>query len=132
MTEAKDKIRNVILCEDIREEIGNKKSLMGVLGGDIVVPAFPANIQIAVYFEYVPDLDEVDRLIIEFKLWHDQVEIAQGVMEATIEPNKMVTLVLPRGYTSFEKEMTFRMTAAVRGGSEFEILSKKIIKGAAS
>jgi hypothetical protein len=27
--------------------------LMGVLGGDIVVPVLPANIQVAVYFEYI-------------------------------------------------------------------------------
>ena len=30
-----------ILCDDIRQEIGNKISLMGVYGKDIVVPFFP-------------------------------------------------------------------------------------------
>jgi hypothetical protein len=36
------KFYNVILCDDIREEIGNKKSLMGIFGGDVLVPRFPA------------------------------------------------------------------------------------------
>jgi hypothetical protein len=30
-----------IVCDDIREEIGNKLSFMGVYGSDIFVPAFP-------------------------------------------------------------------------------------------
>jgi hypothetical protein len=48
------------------------------------------------------------------------------------KPDKTVTLMLPRGITSFEKEGSFRMTASVRGGTEFEILSKKIVKGTTS
>ncbi len=98
----------------------------------MVVANFPANIQVAVYFEYVPDNDETDKLVLEFRLWQDQTEVAHGIMEAPIEPEKMVTLVLPRGYMSFEKEGNFRMTVSIGGGTEFEILSKKIMKSPTS
>jgi hypothetical protein len=40
-----------ILCEDIRQEKSNKHILIGVYGGNIVVPKTPANISLAVYIE---------------------------------------------------------------------------------
>ena len=128
MTAEKDKIKNVILCEDIREEIGNKKSLMGVLGGDIVVATIPAAIQVAVYFEYLPDDDETDSFALKFRLWQDDVEIATGEMQAPLQIGKTVTLIVPRGVVLFEKEGTLRITASVRDGKEFQILSKKVTK----
>ncbi len=33
----------VVFCDDIRLEIGNKASLMGVYGGEMVFPAFPGH-----------------------------------------------------------------------------------------
>ena len=44
-------VRNAILCEDIRHEIGNKNSLIGVFGGDILVAELPARIRVAVYYD---------------------------------------------------------------------------------
>src|ERR1700743_2371862 len=32
----------VQFCDDIRAEVGNKTSLMGIYGGDMMVPSFPA------------------------------------------------------------------------------------------
>lgn len=31
----------VIFCDDIRQEVGNKLSLMGIYGANLVVPSFP-------------------------------------------------------------------------------------------
>jgi len=50
--------RNVVVCEDVRDEVGNKRSLMGVFSGDITVQQFPAIVQLAVYLEYAPDKDD--------------------------------------------------------------------------
>lgn len=41
-----------ILCEDIRDEVGNKRSLIGVYGNEITVPKFPASFSIAFYLEF--------------------------------------------------------------------------------
>lgn len=35
---------NVVWCDDIRQEIGNKPSLMGVYTGGLAVPALPATL----------------------------------------------------------------------------------------
>ena len=45
------RIRNALLCDDIRSEINNKHTLVGVYEGDIVVPAFPCSIPAALYIE---------------------------------------------------------------------------------
>jgi hypothetical protein len=39
--------RSVIaqFCDDVRQEIGNKFSLMGCYGSDLYVPAFPITMQ---------------------------------------------------------------------------------------
>lgn len=132
MADPKDKVRNVILCEDIRDEIGNKKSLMGVMGGDIIVATMPAAIQVAIYFEYHPDDDESEDFALKFRLWQDDTEIATGEMQAPIARGKDITLVVPRGMVLFEKEGAFRITASVRGGPEFQILSKKLMLAATS
>src|SRR5579872_7073229 len=46
-------LRTVLLCEDVRREIGNKRTLVGVLAGDILVPSFPSFVNFGVYIEYV-------------------------------------------------------------------------------
>jgi hypothetical protein len=122
----KERFRNIILCEDVREEAGNKKSLMGVLAGDIIVPTFPATLSLAVYFEYVPDKDDGDEFAIEFRLWQDDEELAVGEVRAPIEPGKIVTLVLPRALSIFERAKAFRMTIKGHDGQEFELLNKKV------
>jgi len=126
MALTKERFRNIILCEDIREEAGNKKSLMGVLAGDIIVPAFPATLSVAVYFEYLPDTDDGDEFAIDFRLWQDDEELAVGEVRAPIQPGKVVTLVLPRALSVFERAKTFRMTVKGQSGEEFELLNKKV------
>jgi hypothetical protein len=129
VTELSNKFRNVIFCEDIRDEVGNKKSLMGAIAGDVFVPAFPATIKIAIYFEYAPEpIERNQHLSIEFRLLQNDDEIAKGGMEATVQPNQSANFILPMALVTFEKEATFRMRAAVNGGPEQELLTKKISK----
>ena len=128
MTDSVTKFRNIIVCEDIRDEVGNKKSLMGVLSGDILVPTFPATVQIAVFFEYLPDSDDGDHLSIGFRLLRGDGEIANGGMQAIVAPKQTASFVLPRALITFENETTFKMLASVNGRPEEEILSRKIGK----
>jgi hypothetical protein len=44
----------IVICDDIRKEINGKDILIGVYGGDIVVPATPFVLVLAVWFEYSP------------------------------------------------------------------------------
>ena len=46
-------MRNLIVCEDIRKEVGGRNTLDGVYAGDILVGEFPAPLRIAIYAEYI-------------------------------------------------------------------------------
>jgi hypothetical protein len=122
------KIRNVIVCEDIRDEIRNKKSLIGVFPGDILVAEFPATIQFAIYMEYTPDADDGDQLSIEFRLLQDDTEMAKAKGITPIIHGQNAVLAIPRGVGLFEKETKFRLCISVNGEPETEIMSKRIIK----
>jgi hypothetical protein len=120
------KFYNVIVCDDVREEKGNKKSLMGVFGGDVLVPEFPAQIQLAIFFQYLRASNESGPTLIEFRLLQDEDEIAHGRIEANVHDTQPATVVLPKAMIGFEKQTAFRMLASVSGGPEEEILNKKI------
>ena len=116
----------MIVCEDIRDEINNKKSLMGVLAGDILAPGFPAQLQIAIFFEYVPGSEDGDTVKIEFRLLQDDTEIAKGSIESPVLPAQTISAVLPRAIVVFPDKMTFRMLVTVNGRPEQEIMRKKV------
>ena len=124
MTELK-KFRNAIICDDIRDEIGNKKSLMGVMNGDIFVATFPATIPLAIYLDYQHD-SSTDKVIIDFRLMQDDVQIAQGNLQVPLKEGQPASFIIPRGYVSFDKPRIFRVLASIDGQPEEEILRKKI------
>ena len=45
------KIINAVLCEDIRHEINNKNSLIGVFSGDVLISELPGKVRFAIYYE---------------------------------------------------------------------------------
>jgi hypothetical protein len=121
------KFRNIIVCEDVRDEIGNKKSLMGVMGGDILVATFPATLQIAIFFEYLPSDNDPDSISVSFRILIDDAEVATGNLQAAIaNKSHPVMFVLPRGFVTFEKPATFKFCATVSGKSEEELVAKTI------
>ena len=128
MAQTNSKFRNIIFCEDIRDEVGNKRSLMGVVAGDLLVATFPAVVQTAVYFEYAAEKRDGENLSIEFRMLQDDAEIGKGRMEANISHNKQAIFVLPRGYIQFNKPATFRIVGSVNGAPEQEIMSKRILQ----
>jgi hypothetical protein len=128
VTQPISKFKNVIFCEDVRDEVGNKKSLMGVITGDLNVATFPATIQSAVFFEYAPDASDGDKLSVRFRLMQDETEIASGGMEADISVHRRANFILPKSFIVFEKPATFKLLASVNGGPEQEVLSKQILQ----
>jgi hypothetical protein len=126
--EASTKFRSAILCEDIRDEVGAKHSLMGVLSGDIIVPSLPATIQIAFFAQYHLSEGEDHQIKVLLRLMIDDTEIAHATLEANVPAHAPVaTLVLPKGLASFEKESTFQILASIRGGPEEVLVTKKLI-----
>jgi len=56
---------NVLLCDAVRQESMGKITLVGVLSGDILVPGFPALIQMGLYLEAYTQSDGVKDLAVE-------------------------------------------------------------------
>lgn len=128
MPETKGTIRNVILCEDIRSEIGNKKSIMGIFSGDVIVAEFPARIQFAVYMEYIPE-ETSEPHEIELDMMADDNRIAEIKVKVTKPAAGVTSLIIPRAIVAFEKEASYSIFASISQGPRFEILRKKIQKG---
>ncbi|HTE42429.1 MAG TPA: hypothetical protein VK629_16525, partial [Steroidobacteraceae bacterium] len=57
---------SAILCEDVREEVSNKHTLVGVITGDILVGVFPGNIRVAAYIELAATKVGVHRFNLRF------------------------------------------------------------------
>ena len=121
------RFRSVVVCEDIRDELGNKKSLMGVIGGDIRVAELPAAVRFAVYMEYVPGpTTPGQRLKMEFWLMQGDSQLARGAFDVLIPKEKSINFVLPAGVVAFDKPSTLRLLVAIDGGSQQEVVNKKV------
>jgi hypothetical protein len=113
----------VIFCEDIRREITEKLIFIGVYTGEVVVPAFPSPIQLAVWAE-IGNMPIGKRTIelrigIENKGWLN----AQIQLEATAEGP--VSFVIPPMQILVEESSDFELQ--VQNGKEFETVRKKRI-----
>src|SRR5215467_14267622 len=58
--------RAVIMCDDVRKEVSNKEILIGVYSGDIILPALPAWMPLAIWIELEPR--ELGKHQLEFRL----------------------------------------------------------------
>lgn len=119
------KFRNVIFCEDIRTEGGNKKSLMGIVSGDLLAAEMPARIQMAFYIEYENDPDKKEPESLNISLWRGDEHVAH-VEAFTNLSQPMTNLVLPRTIMAFPEATTFRLTVSIDGGEEIELMRKHV------
>jgi hypothetical protein len=123
-----ENFRNVIVCEDVREEVGGKHSLMGVFSGDIIVSSFPATIQIAGFFQYIPPANESGDVDLQVTLIQGENVLVRGKMRGQYNEGQLITFLLPRAFATFEKEGPFRIRIKV-GDEEQDILTKKVSQG---
>lgn len=111
----------VNFCDDIRQEIGNKISLIGMYGADLIVPEIPTVIAKLCIFAQVygePDVPFDDDIEIKVTLDHDQIASAvQKPSVTTLEPSKLQRLNCQIIITPFPiaKECTLRVRAYYKG-----------------
>ena len=115
------KFLNVVACDDVRDEVGNKKSLMGAFAGDLLVQTFPAQVQIAVYIQFQPDASRTAN-VLKIRLYVEDEQLIEGTMTVT-PTDRPAAVVLPKGVVTFDKPSTFRVTASVDDGEFEELLS---------
>ena len=129
MDKPQDSFRTVVVCDDIRDEIGNKKSLMGVFSGDIIVAEFPAYIQIAIYLEVLVSEDDKPTDI-ELSMKIDDSHIFGAKVTVSKQSSPWASIMLPKGVITFEKESSLSLTGKIITENEIELFRKKIIRGA--
>lgn len=126
MTHLAGKFESVILCEDIRDEVGNKKSLIGVFSGDIIVTALPAQLFVAVFMVYRPNTGRDCEASFELRLMQDDIEIVKGGITSQILAGQEAVLVLPKALMRVENEVILRLLISVNKEPEEEIIKKRI------
>ena len=73
------RIGNALVCEDVRQELGGKHSLLGVYSGDIIVQEFKDFLKIAVYIELFPI--ETGQIELEATFSYDGNDILKAKVE---------------------------------------------------
>jgi hypothetical protein len=118
-----------LLCEDIRNELGNKRTLVGVFSGDIIVEKFPATLSLAAYFEYLPATIGEQR--IDFLIRYDDAKLFDfGGVLSIEEPTKVVVLTLPRLNVTLAQAGELKIEVAIPPSSPETLLLKKVQTGA--
>jgi hypothetical protein len=117
---------SVILCEDIRDETGNKKSLMGVFSGDILVTEFPAKIPVAMYFEAVFPKEEKET-VVEMILLVEETIAAKATVKFPAGTER-ASFNFPKGTVIFAVPGSLRMNAVINGNQEYKLFDKRVYK----
>ena len=127
MNERTNRFQNVLLCEDIRDEVGGKHSLMGVFSADITVPSFPAFIQLAAYVQYRLNPGFEGEINGTISIFQDDTKFVEGAVKGLAKtPETFVTFILPKAIVTFDRPCTYRIVIEIDGHQE-EVLSKKIL-----
>lgn len=113
-----------MMCEDVRDELGNKKSIMGIFSGDVLVSEFPAQFRIAFYIEYVPP-KEIREQGIDFTLTIANENVAAGKIIVPAQHSDVVSVVIPQGLARFSEPGNIILKVGPEGDA-LEILNKKV------
>jgi len=120
--------RNVLLCDDVRKEIGNKRTIVGVFSGDIIVSSVPAVVPLAAYIEFMPtSLDDNE---IEFRFLVGNKPIA--TLKATLNDLQMgvvAVLELPKIVIHATQPTEVSIDAQIKNRPVQRLMTKKILVG---
>lgn len=119
-------------CDDIRHEMGNKLSLIGVYGADLVVPELPTAIaKLCVFAQLYSEVDAEFESEIEIHVMVDDEVIATSTTvprhSKDLEASQFQKLGAQFVLTPFfiEKECTLRVRAIYQG-TEYQAAALKI------
>jgi hypothetical protein len=126
MSEEQPDIHAILICEDVRHEVNNKHSLIGVFSGDIQVSKFPANINVAAFASVNLRTTKTRRLLIEVK-YDGQTHLK---MEGEISATKTLgTIGLPTPQLRLGAAKAGELEIIVSVGDSTLVAKKSIIEG---
>lgn len=117
-------IKNAFLCDDVRQEVNNKHTLVGVYSGNIVLPRVPADVLLGLFME------------METPAGAHEIEIrisGPGKGSATLKANIQqaesgsASLANSRAQFHMEKEGVFRVDARTPGGRWANVIKKRVL-----
>jgi len=116
-----------VLCEDVREEVNRKHSLMGVYSGNILVPQFPAHLRLALYADL--NLPGRGEYALSLRANYDGKE--QFNLKAQIKSEKLGSsaLVLPSFVLKVPDEGDFVLDYSFDGGEWQQLMKKHVSVG---
>ncbi|MHA1522994.1 MAG: hypothetical protein ACTSY1_01160 [Alphaproteobacteria bacterium] len=119
--------RNVIICDDIREEINHKKILIGVYIGDILVQKFPATFSFTMYIEFAPD--NAGDILFKFIIKAGKKKILNVEGFAKVEiPGEVAVVPFPKLRANFSNPTELKVYVVLDGGRPVLLASKKVSK----
>ena len=101
---------HVTYCDDIRQEVGNKLSLLGIFRGTLFVPSFPVTLpKLAILVAVATDVDEpFQRLEVRVE-YEDQVVASTGDLIASIEEANAPSSTIEELDDSIRRRMEFQL-----------------------
>jgi len=123
------KVRNVIFCEDIREEKSNKHILIGVFGGDLHVAEFPAFIRLAIFTEIEIKGDIPPKVYLKISGPSEGMALMEAEPRVNSEADNLQSIVIstPSFAIQAEAEGVIKVEVGFEEGRLQRIGSKKLI-----
>jgi len=122
---------STIICDDVRRELSNKVSLIGVYNDDLVFDQFPAKIERLYFFQRWSNVAADTSFIFRIKFGKIELpEIKIGMEYGTIDAGQEITpkwnIILGIGNLLFDKEGDLILQTFLVGGSKKPIHREKV------
>lgn len=116
-------VRTVIFCEDVRQEAGNKWSILGVFSADIIIGVVPAAIRLALYIESEVSRPYKGALGYRLRLESEEIFAATGQLHAEVG---IVVMPIPQMAVNLPRVGKLHIDMGVSPDKWVEIGSKEI------
>jgi hypothetical protein len=118
MKTSTNRILTVIYCDDIRQEIGNKMSLMGCYQDDILVPSSPIFLPKLCVLATVrnPDNRPFKRLVLRVFLDNGTELFSVDLLSGNVDSQKTINTALIISPLGIEQESTLHVVADTEEG----------------
>lgn len=121
-------IKNVIICENVRQEKNDKYIIIGVFPADVLVSSFPARLQFAAYIEIDPERLGRLQMFLRVYLGDSSPELKPAEVRIEMEIIKRETLGVATPSIGFQLNSAniLRIDASSDGNKWISIASRNI------
>jgi hypothetical protein len=122
------RVKNVAMCDDIRFEIGNKHTLVGVYSGDVVLSKIPSELTISFYIELKAPEQRTYDIEFEVKLGDEVKQHVVGLLDID-RPHQLGVIAFPRMPMHVGKATTISLRAKFEGEPWRPLIRRRVRQG---